>query len=152
MNSITFPTGNSLWLPVAASAHRTLGWCRPGVPNATRNSFNSGPYHTLRCEKNLTLPFPPSYSKPVVKLVRQLLKTSKRVSNIKSTNQPWPVWLCGVGAVPQSERSQARFPVRAQAWAAGQAPGCGHTQEATGPCVSLTLRFLSLSFSLPSPL
>ena len=47
---------------------------------------------------------------------------------------------------PVSQRSPVQFPLRAHAWVAGQVPTQGHMRG------TLTLMFLSLSFSLPSPL
>ena len=67
---------------------------------------------------------------------------------------PWcarQVWLRGLGVVLRSGRSMARFSVR-------HTPGCwfdiwwGRVREAASQCFSLTPLFLSLSFSLPSPL
>ena len=60
---------------------------------------------------------------------------------------PWLVWLSGLGAGLQTKRSLVRFPVRAHAWVVNQVPSRGH--DARG---NHTLMFLSLSFSLPSPL
>ena len=59
---------------------------------------------------------------------------------------PWLVWLSGLSAGLQTKGSLDRFPVRAHAWAAGQVPsrGCWRGNH--------TLMFLSLSFSLSSPL
>ena len=37
--------------------------------------------------------------------------------------QSWLVWLSWLGAVPQIERSQVQFPVRAHAWVVGSVPG-----------------------------
>ena len=48
---------------------------------------------------------------------------------------------------PANQRSPDRFPVRAHAWVAGQVPCCGE-----GVRGNHTLMFLSLTFSLPSPL
>ena len=46
----------------------------------------------------------------------------------------------------RTKGSPVRFPVRAHAWVAGQVPSGGHVRS------NHTLMFLSLSFSLPSPL
>ena len=61
------------------------------------------------------------------------------------------MWLSWLGVVPQSERLLVQFPVRAHAWVAGLIPSQG-ILEATDWCFSLTLMFLSLPFTLPSPL
>ena len=56
------------------------------------------------------------------------------------------VWLSGLSTILRAKGSLVQFPVRAYAWVAGQIPSWG--------CVrgNHTLMFLSLSFSLPSPL
>ena len=46
----------------------------------------------------------------------------------------------------RTRESLVRFPVRAHAWVVGQVPSGGHVKG------NHTLMFLSLSFSLPSPL
>ena len=61
------------------------------------------------------------------------------------TQRPWPVWLSRLGGVLPRKRSLVRFLARARAWVTG------HVRKATDPCFCLTLMFLSLSFSLPSP-
>ena len=60
--------------------------------------------------------------------------------------QPWLVWLSGLSAGLQTKGSLDRFPVRAHAWVVGQVPSRG------GARGNHTLMFLSLPFSLPSPL
>ena len=60
--------------------------------------------------------------------------------------QPWLVWLSGLSAGLRIKGSLVQFPVRAHAWVAGQVPSRGCTR------VNHTLMFLSLYFSLPSPL
>ena len=40
-------------------------------------------------------------------------------------NQPWLVWLSGLSAGLQTERSLVRFPVRVHAWVEGQVPSLG---------------------------
>ena len=60
--------------------------------------------------------------------------------------QPWLVWLSGLSAGLQTKGSLVRFPVKAHAWAAGQVPTRGHVRG------NHPLMFLSLSFSLLSPL
>ena len=64
---------------------------------------------------------------------------------------PWLVWLNGLRASLQTKRLLVWFPARAHCWAADQVPSWG-MQEAIDWCISCTLLFLSLSFSLPSPL
>ena len=59
---------------------------------------------------------------------------------------PWLVWLSGLSASLQTKVSPVQFPVRAHAWVAGQVPSRGRTRG------NHTLMFVSLSFSLPSPL
>ena len=61
-------------------------------------------------------------------------------------DQPWLVWLSGLSADLGTKGSPVQFPVRAQAWVAGQDPSWG--------CVrgNHTLMFLSFSISLTSPL
>ena len=56
------------------------------------------------------------------------------------------MWLSGLSAGLKTKQSLVQFPVWAHAWVAGQVPSRG--------CVrgNHTLMFLSLSFSLPSPL
>ena len=66
----------------------------------------------------------------------------------KKSSQPCPVWLCGVGIILQSKGLLVRFLVTAHAWLAGVVPHL-HIGEANDRCFSLTLRFLSLSSSLP---
>ena len=61
-------------------------------------------------------------------------------------DEPWLEWLSGLSAGLQTTGSPIRFPVRAHAWVAGQAPSRGRTRGIH------TLMFLSLSFSLLSPL
>ena len=56
------------------------------------------------------------------------------------------VWLSGLSACLRIKGSLVRFPVRVHAWVAGQVPSGGRERG------HHTLMFLSLSFSLPSPL
>ena len=42
--------------------------------------------------------------------------------------EPWLVWLSALNIGLQTERSLVRFPVRAHAWVAGQAPTWGHVR------------------------
>ena len=60
--------------------------------------------------------------------------------------EPWQVWLNGLNVSLRTKGWLVQFPVRAQAWVAGQVPSRG--------CVrgNHTLMFLSFSFFLPSPL
>ena len=64
----------------------------------------------------------------------------------KNTSYTWLVWLSGLSAGLQTKGLPVRFPVRAHAWVVGQVPSRGHMRG------NHTLMFLSLSFSLPSPL
>ena len=58
----------------------------------------------------------------------------------------WLVWLSGLSTSLRTKGSLVRFPVRECAWVAGQVPSraCARGNH--------TLMFLTLSFSLPSPL
>ena len=86
--------------------------------------------------------------KVILKIATLLKKKIKWIYNFELNKKLWPwlVWLSGLSASLWTERSLVRFPVRAHAWVAGQ------VREATNWCISCTLMFLSLSFSLPSPL
>ena len=64
----------------------------------------------------------------------------------KITSRAWLVWLTGLNTKLQTKQSLVLFPVRAHAWVAGQVPCRGSVRS------NHTLMFLSLSFSLPSPL
>ena len=70
----------------------------------------------------------------------------------KVNNMPWLVRLSGFSAGLRTESLLVHFPVRAHAWVAGQVPRWGSVWEATNRCFSQTFMFLSLSFSVPSPL
>ena len=59
---------------------------------------------------------------------------------------PWLVWLSGFSDGLQIKGLLVWFPVTVHAWVAGQVPSRGHARG------NHTLMFLSLSFSLPSPL
>ena len=59
---------------------------------------------------------------------------------------PWMVWLSGLCAGLGTKGSPVRFPVRAHVWVAGQVPSGRRVRG------NHTLIFLSLPFSLPSPL
>ena len=59
--------------------------------------------------------------------------------------EPWLVWLSGLSAGLWTKGSLVRFPVRAHASVAGQVPSGGRVRG------NHTLMFLSLSFSLNSP-
>ena len=61
-------------------------------------------------------------------------------------NLPWLVWLSGLSAGLRIKGLLGRFPVRAHGWVAGQVPSRGRVRG------NRTLMFLSLFFSLPSPL
>ena len=65
---------------------------------------------------------------------------------IKKINLPWLVWPNGSSTGLKTKGLPVRSPVRAHAWVAGQVPSWGHARG------DYTLMFLSLSFSLPSPL
>ena len=72
----------------------------------------------------------------------------KEAKNIQSEqDEPLLVWLSGLSASLQTERSPVQFPVRAHAWGAGQVPWVRG-----GARGNHTFMFLSLSFSLPYPL
>ena len=66
---------------------------------------------------------------------------------------PQPVWLSGLGVIPQSERSPVRFLARAQAWVLGQVSGLGaHERQPINVSLSHRYFFPSLSPSLPHTL
>ena len=67
-------------------------------------------------------------------------------TNIKNVNIALVVWLSGLSAGLQTKGLLVQFPVGAHAWVAGQVPSWGHMRG------NYTLVFLSLSFSLHSPL
>ena len=56
------------------------------------------------------------------------------------------MWLSGLSTGLRTKGSPVRFPVRAHAWVVGQVPSRGYVRG------NHTLMFVSLSFSLPSPL
>ena len=56
------------------------------------------------------------------------------------------MWLSGLSAGQLTKELVVTFPVRAHAWVVGQVPSVGHARD------NDTLMFLSLSFSLSSPL
>ena len=64
----------------------------------------------------------------------------------KRRQEPWLVWLSGLSAGLWTKGSPVQLPLRAHAWVMDQLPRKGHTRG------NHTLLFLSLSFSLPSPL
>ena len=66
--------------------------------------------------------------------------------DLKINKQLLLVWLSELSTSLRTKGSPVQFLVRAQAWVVGQVPGGGHTRG------NHTLMFLSLSFSLPSPL
>ena len=74
----------------------------------------------------------------------QFLLSSCHVKNCKV--EPWLVWLSGLSTSLQTKGSPVQFLVRAHAWVEGQVPSGSHVRG------NHTLTFLSLSFSLPSPL
>ena len=65
---------------------------------------------------------------------------------IKMLFWPWLVWLSGLSAGLRTKELLVQFPVRAHAWIVDQVPSGGLVRG------NHTLMFLSLSFSLPSPL
>ena len=72
----------------------------------------------------------------------------KEAKNIQSEqDEPLLVWLSGLSASLQTKEAPVWLPVRAHAWVAGHVPCCGE-----GVRGNHTLMFLSLTFSLPSPL
>ena len=80
---------------------------------------------------------------------KKLVPVSFPPRGLKQQAWPWPLWLRWLSMLLPSEKSLVWFLVRAHAWVAGSIPG---GQEATGRCFLLTSVFLSLSFSIPSPL
>ena len=64
----------------------------------------------------------------------------------KNLNVPWLAWLSGLSVGLWTKWWPVQFPVRAHAWFAGQVPSRGSARG------NHKLMFLSLSFSLPSPL
>ena len=75
-----------------------------------------------------------------------LLIETNIACNIKEYIKPWLLWLSGLSAGLRTKGSQVHFPVRAQVWVSGQVPSKGWVRS------NNTLVFLSLSFSIPSPL
>ena len=64
-------------------------------------------------------------------------------------DSPWLVQLSGLNSSLGTERLPVRFPVRAYAWVASQAPD-GGVQKARDQCISCSSSmFLSLSFLSP---
>ena len=53
---------------------------------------------------------------------------SKQEIKLKIKCQPQLVWLSGLSASQQTERSLVRFPVRAHAWIVGQIPSWGRVK------------------------
>ena len=68
------------------------------------------------------------------------------VSKVAAKKSNSPGWFIGLSTGMWTKGSLVRFPARAHAWVAGQAPSRGCTRD------NHTLIFLSLSFSLPYPL
>ena len=62
------------------------------------------------------------------KIKRLLVKTAHIGSVLKIKAEPWLVWLTGLSAGLQTERSMVRFPVRAHAWVVGQVPSWRHVR------------------------
>ena len=65
---------------------------------------------------------------------------------VQMAQEPWLVWLSGWSTRLRTKGSLVRFPGRAHAGFVGQVPSGGRVRG------NYTLMFLSLSFSLPSPL
>ena len=70
---------------------------------------------------------------------------------IETRVSPWLVWLSGLSQwiEPKGYQFNSQLGYMPGLWAR---PLVGGVQETTDPRVSRTLMFLSLSFSLPSPL
>ena len=64
----------------------------------------------------------------------------------KELFEPWLVWLSGLSIHLQTKGSLVQFSVRPHAWVAVPVPSIGYARG------NHTLMFLSLCFSLPSPL
>ena len=73
-------------------------------------------------------------------------KVSTFFSILQMRKLPWLVWLSGLSASLWTKGSPVGFPVRAHGWVVDQVPSRGHLRS------NHTMMFLSLSFSLPSPL
>ena len=72
------------------------------------------------------------------------------LEHLKIKLPPLLVWLNGLSAGLWTQVSRVWFPVRAHGWVVGRVPSWGHARG--NLCISHTFMFLSLSFSLPSPL
>ena len=56
------------------------------------------------------------------KLVPRVKERKNHMFYLKYQHMLWVVWLSGLSADLQTERSPVRFPVRTHAWVAGQVP------------------------------
>ena len=72
--------------------------------------------------------------------------SKENAASLKNTFGPWLVGLSGLSADQGTKGLPVGFPVRVHAWVVGQVPSRGYVRGIH------TLMFLSLSFSLPSPL
>ena len=61
----------------------------------------------------------------------------------KIANEPWLVWLSGLSAGLQTERSPVQFLVRAHAWVTGQVPSGGRARG------NQSMYLLHITVSLP---
>ena len=66
---------------------------------------------------------------------------------LKKYGPSWLVWLSGLNASLQTQRSLVQFPVRAHAWVVGQVPSWGHERGNGSMFLNHTLMFLSLFLS-----
>ena len=123
-------------------------WCISRTLHTTEHP-GQGPTLTL-----LTMVFLKDYWKAFLLKysIWKILKKFKASSNFvcivplmkRNTTPPWPVWLSRLGSVPQTERSQVPFLVRA--------PASLQVWPQVGACKrGNRLAFLSLPFSLPPP-
>ena len=93
----------------------------------------------------------PTHNSLVYRKTLQLIETPGQGKNralykCVFKHEPWLVWLSGLSASLGTKESLVRFPVMAYAWVVGQVPTWERVRG------NHTLMFLSLSFSLPSPL
>ena len=158
----------TLWLKCSVSyllgvMKWRLGWfISPGRSGSMWKQMTSVHFHQAKvqfahkewCINNKwdwTLHFQSRSSENVLKSFPGTLKVEgthgwclKNALALKNMTQPWLVWLNGLSASPQTKKLLVQFPVRALGCVWG--PLLGHVRG------NHTLMFLSLSFSLPSPL
>ena len=81
----------------------------------------------------LPLPGTASCPEPIYSACYDLPTTERPDENdsFKLLLAPWLVWLSGLSASLQIQRSLIPFPVRTHAWVAGQVPSRGRVWEAT---------------------